>query len=140
MLEFHAPSEEFRTDMNDPRFSVHWPAFRDDFWPKRHPLGLERMSHITVVVHDVDAAARFYTDVLDAVALDDQASTLTDGDATFVLLGEDTVVELARTRATPRACKLVSSTRSASASPASRSRCAMSTRPPTGCNDKGHPS
>ena len=69
MLEFNESTDEFRTDRRDPRFSEHWPALRDDFWPLRHPLGLERLSHITVVVHDVVAASRFYVDVLDAIPL-----------------------------------------------------------------------
>jgi catechol 2,3-dioxygenase-like lactoylglutathione lyase family enzyme len=98
MLEFHEPAGEFRVDLMDPRFSEHWPRFRDDFWGNRHPLGLERMSHITVVVHDVAAATRFYTDVLSAVALDDQPSSVADAEASFVMIGEDTVVELARPR------------------------------------------
>ena len=96
MLEFQETGGVFPSI--DPRFSDHWPAFRDDYWPKRHPLGVERMSHITVVVHDVEQARTFYTDVLDAVSLDDQASTVPDADARYVLVGEDTVIELARPR------------------------------------------
>jgi len=82
----------------DPRFSPEWPAFRDDFWAGRHPLGVVRLSHITVVVHDRTEAARFFVDVLDAVPLPEQASRVDDADATFVLVGEDTVLELAQPR------------------------------------------
>ncbi len=98
MLEFQETAGEFRTDLQDPRFSEHWPRFRGDFWADRHPLGLERMSHVTVVVADVGAAMRFYTDVLDAVALDDQASSVADAEASFVMVGEDTVLELVHPR------------------------------------------
>ena len=50
MLEFYDPGDPARAILNDPRFSPHWPPLRDDFWPRRHQLGLERLSHITVVV------------------------------------------------------------------------------------------
>jgi catechol 2,3-dioxygenase-like lactoylglutathione lyase family enzyme len=98
MLEFSEPSGEFGLDRADPRFSGAWPAFRDDFWPNWHPLGLLRLSHVTIAVHDADAAAHFYTDVLCASPLPDQPATVGDADARFVLLGEDTVLELARPR------------------------------------------
>jgi catechol 2,3-dioxygenase-like lactoylglutathione lyase family enzyme len=94
MLEFSEPVGEFGTALSDPRSSPYWAALRDDFWPRRHPLGLERLSHITVVVHDVAAARAFYVDVLDAVPLDDQPSSVADADASFVLVGDDTVLEL----------------------------------------------
>jgi hypothetical protein len=45
-------------------------------------------------VHDVDAARRFYTDVLDAVPLAEQPGT-PGTESAFVLVGEDTVLELA---------------------------------------------
>jgi catechol 2,3-dioxygenase-like lactoylglutathione lyase family enzyme len=95
MLEFSEPVGEFGTALSDPRSSPYWAALRDDFWPRRHPLGLERLSHITVVVRDVAAARAFYVDVLDAVPLDDQASSVADADAGFVMVGDDTVLELA---------------------------------------------
>jgi catechol 2,3-dioxygenase-like lactoylglutathione lyase family enzyme len=98
MLEFSEPTQEYSLQHMDPRFSAHWPAFRDDYWPKRHPLTLQRLSHVTVVVDDVDAGRRFYTEVLDAVALVDQPATAPDADSSFVLVGEDTVVELTHPR------------------------------------------
>lgn len=98
MLELSEPSGEFGLDRADPRFSDAWPAFRDDFWRNWHPLGLLRLSHLTIAVHDADAAARFYTDVLQASPLPDQPSTVGTADARFVLVGEDTVLELARPR------------------------------------------
>ena len=56
MLEFFDPGDPAKANLNDPRFSPYWVALRDDFWPRRHPLGVERLSHITVVVRDVAAA------------------------------------------------------------------------------------
>jgi hypothetical protein len=91
MLEFSAPDHWRATD---PRFSEHWDAFAADYWA-RHPLGLTRLSHITTVVHDQEAARKFFVDVLDAVALDDQAASVPDAEAGFVLVGEDTVMEVA---------------------------------------------
>ncbi|MDQ1431139.1 MAG: hypothetical protein QOF40_1741, partial [Actinomycetota bacterium] len=92
MLEFH-PSEGFWEGL-DPRFRPEWGAFRDAFWAQNHPLGLQRISHVTVVVDDLPAAEKFYVDVLDAVPLPDQAATIPGGAARHVVVGEDTIVEL----------------------------------------------
>jgi catechol 2,3-dioxygenase-like lactoylglutathione lyase family enzyme len=51
-----------------------------------------------VVVHDVDEARAFYVDVLDGVPLDDQESSVADVDGHFVLVGDDTVIELVHPR------------------------------------------
>ena len=93
MLEFSVPN---LWHARDPRFSPHWKEFAQDFWGNRHPLGVQRLSHITVVVSDHAAARAFFVDVLDSVALDTQASTVEHADASFVLVGEDTVMELAQ--------------------------------------------
>ncbi|HEX5587088.1 MAG TPA: VOC family protein [Acidimicrobiia bacterium] len=94
---------EFSTDTYwrnvDPRFSPHWEAFAADFW-SRHPLGVQRMSHITTVVHDAEAAQKFFVDVLEAVALPTQPATIDSVEATYVLVGDDTVMELAQPRDT----------------------------------------
>jgi catechol 2,3-dioxygenase-like lactoylglutathione lyase family enzyme len=91
MLEFH-PAEGFWEEM-DPRLRPEWPAFRDGFWPN-HPLGLQRTSHVTVVVDDLPAAEKFYVDVLDSVPLPDQAATIAGATARHVVVGEDTILEL----------------------------------------------
>jgi len=93
MLEFYEPGEHRPTD---PRFAPHWPAFCDEFWTNGHPLGLRRLSHVTVVVADHHATARFYVHVLDSVKLPAQSSSVIGAEATFVMIGEDTVVELAQ--------------------------------------------
>ena len=93
MLEFFQPGEHRPTD---PRFSSHWRTFSEDFWANVHPLGLRRLSHVTVVVADRHATARFYVDVLDSISLPPQPSSVAGAEATFVMVGEDTIVELAQ--------------------------------------------
>ncbi len=92
MLEFH-PAEGLWEDM-DPRLRPEWPAFRDAFWAQHHPLGLQRISHVTVVVDDLPAAEKFYVDVLDAVPLPEQDATVPGASSRYVVVGEDSIVEL----------------------------------------------
>ena len=92
MLEFSDPSGHWFA--GDPRFSPHWDEFARDYWGNRHPLGVQRLSHITVAVHDHAAARAFFVDVLDSVALDPQPATVDHATSSFVLVGEDTVIEL----------------------------------------------
>ncbi|HMD45628.1 MAG TPA: VOC family protein [Acidimicrobiales bacterium] len=92
MIEFSDPGA-FRGA--DPRFSPHWDVFAADYWPNGHPLGLRHLSHTTIVVTDVEAAVRFYTDLLDARTLPDQAGA-EGGRSRFVVVGEGTVLELAQ--------------------------------------------
>src|SRR6266852_5348574 len=47
----------------DPRLQ---PAWSSEFWRERHPLGIERASHITTVVRDLGVAKKFYCDILGA--------------------------------------------------------------------------
>ena len=76
----------------DPRLQ---PAWSNEFWRERHPLGIERASHITVVVKDLLSARRFYCDVLHARLLDERDVSGRTRSA-FVAVGADTVVELAQ--------------------------------------------
>jgi catechol 2,3-dioxygenase-like lactoylglutathione lyase family enzyme len=92
MLEFFPHPTEI-WDRMDPRMRPEWAAFRDAYWPN-HPLGLQRLSHITVVVKDLAAAEKFYVEVLDAVPLPDQPATVPDAVSRYVAVGEDTVLEL----------------------------------------------
>jgi catechol 2,3-dioxygenase-like lactoylglutathione lyase family enzyme len=92
MLEFH-PARGDLWDRADPRFRPEWNAFRDGFWPN-HPLGLLRMSHITVVTGDLDAAEDLYVGVLDAQSLPEQPATIVGATSRHYLVGEDTVVEM----------------------------------------------
>jgi len=92
MLEFH-PSEGLWEQM-DPRFRPEFDAFRDAFWAQHHPLGVQRMSHITVAVDDLPRAEKFYVEVLDAIPLPDQDATVPGGAARYVVVGDDTILEL----------------------------------------------
>jgi catechol 2,3-dioxygenase-like lactoylglutathione lyase family enzyme len=73
----------------DPRLKPQW---SNTPW-REHPLGIERASHIGVVVRDLSAAQRFYCQVLDGTLLHEER---TEGrkQSAFVAVGEDTVVEL----------------------------------------------
>ena len=76
----------------DPRLQ---PAWSNEFWRERHPLGIEKASHITSVVKDLAAAKKFYCDVLGG-KLFHEHETAGRKKSAFVAIGEDTVVELAQ--------------------------------------------
>ncbi len=75
----------------DPRFEPGW---SNALW-REHPLGIERASHISVVVRDMPSAKRLYCDVLGGMLIHEEQATGRKESA-FVAIGEDTVVELAR--------------------------------------------
>lgn len=75
----------------DPRLQ---PAWSNQFWRERHPLGIERASHITVVVADLARAKRLYCEILGGKAICERDSAGRKR-SVFVAVGEDTVVELA---------------------------------------------
>jgi len=76
----------------DPRLQ---PAWSSSFWSQQHPLGIERASHITVVVRDLRSAKRLYCDILGGKLIHEEESAGRKRSA-FVAVGEDTVVELAQ--------------------------------------------
>jgi catechol 2,3-dioxygenase-like lactoylglutathione lyase family enzyme len=86
-LEFQALSSDGH---RDPHLSSEWSGA---YWRDEHPLGLERTSHITTVVGDLDRACSFYDEVLDAPAFHREAGP--DRRSAFVMVGTETVVELA---------------------------------------------
>ncbi len=73
----------------DPRLESDW---SNEPW-RQHPLGIERASHIGVVVRDLSAAKRLYCETLGARLIHEEQ---TEGrkQSAFVAVGEDTVVEL----------------------------------------------
>jgi catechol 2,3-dioxygenase-like lactoylglutathione lyase family enzyme len=75
----------------DPRLQ---PAWSSAFWRERHPLGIERASHITFVVSDLQRAKRLYVEVLGGKLFHEQELEGNKRSA-FVALGEDSVIELA---------------------------------------------
>jgi len=76
----------------DPRMKPDWSAAS---WRHQHPLGIERASHITVLVRDLPAARRLYVDVLGGKLIH-EAETAGRKRSAFVAIGEDSVVELAQ--------------------------------------------
>lgn len=87
-IEF-AQVEDFSIDVR-----LH-PGWSSAYWRDRHPLGIERASHITVVARDLDKAAGFYQDALGGKLLH-QEETAGHKKSAFFAVGEDTIVELAQ--------------------------------------------
>jgi len=77
-------------NLRDPRFS---PGMSYERWASG-PLGLLRTSHLTTGVSDLDRAQDFYAKCLEAKVF--HSSSGPDRDSVFVLVGNETVVELAR--------------------------------------------
>jgi len=88
-LEFQArPSGEGDRDRQlDPVWDGKTP-WRD------HPLGLERMSHLTLVVGDLEQARTFYAQALDAPAFFEEETS--DRLSAYTFVGTRTCVELAQ--------------------------------------------
>ena len=78
---------------SSPRAGDDWDPTR---WRDEHPLGLVRPSHITVVVHDLEPATTFFTDVLDCPVFHESTRPSQGTASRFLLLGSETVVELAQ--------------------------------------------
>ncbi len=76
----------------DPRLQ---PAWSNEYWRERHPLGIDGPSHITVVVRDLDAARHLYRDVLGASVIHEEEKAGRK-QSVFLAIGEDTVIELAK--------------------------------------------
>jgi len=87
-IEF-AQVEDFSIDVR-----LH-ASYSAAFWRDRHPLGIERASHITVVVRDLSKGKAFYQDVLGGKPLHEEEIAGHKKSA-FLAVGEDTVVELAQ--------------------------------------------
>jgi catechol 2,3-dioxygenase-like lactoylglutathione lyase family enzyme len=77
----------------DPRFEQTW---SNAPW-RKHPLGIERASHIGVVVRDLPAARRLYCEVLGGTLIHEEEIQERKKSA-FVAIGEDTVIELIQPR------------------------------------------
>lgn len=78
--------------LEDPRFR---PGFSTAFWRDEHPLGVERVAYMTVVVRDLEPAVAFYAGTLGGEVLR-RGRGADATDSVFVRVGEDTVIELAR--------------------------------------------
>jgi len=76
----------------DPRLQ---PAWSNEYWGARPPLGIERASHICVIVRDLPSAKRLYCDVLNAKLMHEEEKAGLKRSA-FVAVGADSIVELAQ--------------------------------------------
>ena len=77
----------------DPRFAPGWsPAF----WQDQHPPGIERTSHLTVLVRDLDRAKMVFGDALQGRLLQEDESADRGTQSAYFWVGQDTIVEAAR--------------------------------------------
>ena len=88
MLEF-APSGEFNMD---PRLHPAWSA---SYWRDKHPLRIDRTSHITVTFADLKHAYGLYGEALGGKLLHEEEVPGLRKSA-FFAVGEDTIVEAAQ--------------------------------------------
>jgi catechol 2,3-dioxygenase-like lactoylglutathione lyase family enzyme len=65
-------------------------------WRDCHPLGTDGLSHVTVVVRDLDEASGFFTDVLGCAVFHEESAGPTRTYSRFLGVGTETVVELAQ--------------------------------------------
>lgn len=75
----------------DPRLKAGWSSA---YWRDQHPLGIERASHLTVLVGDMAKATAVYRDVVGGKVIHEE--TKGDRQSAYLAIGEDTVVELAQ--------------------------------------------
>lgn len=76
----------------DPRFKPDWSSA---FWRDQHPLGIERLSHLTVIVGDLAKAKKIYCDVLNSKLIHEDETPGRKKSA-YVVVSEDSIVELAQ--------------------------------------------
>ncbi len=83
------------------------PGWSAAFWRDQHPLGIERASHITVLVNDLGQGKSFFQDVLGGKLIHEEQTPGRKSSA-YVAVGEDTVVEVAQplSASTPEAREL----------------------------------
>ena len=76
----------------DPRFAPGWDG---EWWAANHPLGVRRLAYATLAVRDMDQAVDMYVGGLGGQMLHENTSELTGTRNIYVLIGTDTIVELA---------------------------------------------
>lgn len=76
----------------DPRFL---PGYDPTWWAKNHPLGIERLSHVTVVSGDPEKGRHVYADVLGGRVIHERESPLLQTRSQFIAVGDSSVVEVA---------------------------------------------
>jgi hypothetical protein len=88
-IEFEGLNELWQG--RDPRFSDGWSGA---WWRDEHPLGIERVSHFTTIVTDLDRGREVYETGFDGRVLHEEQSA--DAQSVFVFVGSETVIEMAR--------------------------------------------
>jgi hypothetical protein len=88
-LEFVALDDFWRE--HDPRFGAAWTP---SFWRDDHPLGIERVAHLTTVVSDVARARALFEGPIGGRLVHAEESATAE--SAFVAVGSDSIVELAR--------------------------------------------
>jgi len=78
--------------LRDPRFAPGWSA---SWWADYHPLQVQKLSHVTVSTFDLAKAMDVYVRLLRGTVLHEGLNPVHGSRSVFVLVGEDTVVELA---------------------------------------------
>lgn len=76
----------------DPRFRPGWSAKK---W-RDHPLGIDLPSHTTVIVRDVAKARDLFVTGFDGKFLHEEESKATGCKSVYVMLGDQTIIELAQ--------------------------------------------
>ncbi len=73
-----------------PRLDDGWDP---SWWSTDHPLGIDAMSHVTVVVRDLDAESTFFTDTLGCRVFH-ESSSASSAQSRYLAIGSETVIEL----------------------------------------------
>jgi hypothetical protein len=83
---------EMASQLRDPRFRPGWSP---SWWADRHPLHVQKLSHVTVTTRDISRSAQFYEGVLHAPVIHMGEVPSNRSRSVFLLVGEDLMVELA---------------------------------------------
>jgi catechol 2,3-dioxygenase-like lactoylglutathione lyase family enzyme len=75
----------------DPRYLPGWSS---EWWRTNHPLGIERLSYITVVTGDEEKARRVFVDLLGGTPVLEAHSSLTGTRDVYLSLGTQTVLQI----------------------------------------------
>ena len=89
-LEFMAVGDA-RYSATDPRKAAD---FSPKYWTNEHPLGIQRTSHLTVVVQDLEKASKLYEEALGGTRFHTAKSPEYGTESVFLAIGPGPAVEL----------------------------------------------
>lgn len=72
------------------------PGWSSAFWRDEHPLGIERCSHLTLVVRDLERARGLWLETLEGRPFLERESRASGTRSLFAAVGDEVVVELAQ--------------------------------------------